>query len=331
MTEFDLVESATEVALMLICAGLGTAIGAVYRPLEVMVPQALPVQPTPEILHVTLVLAEPVTDAVNCCCLPTTTCAEVGEIFTATDGTIVAIAVLSLLGSATDVAVTLTWAGLGTVVGAVYKPLELIVPQAFPVQPAPDTSQVTLVSVEPVTVAVNCCCLPATTCVEAGETFTTTGGSRVTAADEDLETSASEVAVTVTDAGEGRTDGALYRPVPLTTPQALPVQPAPDTFQDTDVSDEPVTVAVNCCGFPATTCAVFGETVTTTGGTMVAVAVLDLVGSANDVAVMLTCAGEGIAFGAVYSPDEERLPQALPEHPAPPRLQATLVFVVPVT
>lgn len=281
-------ESATDVALMLTCAGLGTVVGAVYKPPELMAPQALPVHPVPDTLHVTLVFVDPVTVAVNCCCLPTTTCAEMGEIFTATDGTIVATAVLSFVVSATEVAVTLTCAGLGTVVGAVYNPPELIVPQALPVQPAPDTSQVTLVFVEPVTAAVNCCCLPATTCAEAGETFTTTGGSSVTAADEDLVVSAFEVAVTVTKAGEGWTDGATYKPAALITPQALPEQPVPDTFQDTDVFVEPVTVEVNCCCFPATTCAVFGEMVTTTGGTIVAVAVLDLVGSATDVAVMLT-------------------------------------------
>ena len=139
------------------------------------------------------------------------------------------------------------------------------------------------------------------------------------------------MAVTVTKAGDGRTDGAVYKPAALIAPQELPEQPMPDSFQDTDVSVEPVTVTVNCCCFSATTCAVFGETTTTTGGTIVAVAVLDLVGSATDVAVMLTCAVAGITFGAVYSPLEDRTPQALPEHPAPPRLHITVVFVVPVT
>jgi len=163
VAEFDLVESATDVALMLTFAGFGTLVGAVYTPLVPMVPQALPVQPVPDTLHVTLVFVDPVTVAVNCRCLPTTTCAEVGEIFIATDGTIVAIAVLSFVGSAAEVAVTLTCGGPGTAAGAVYNPPELIVPQAFPVQPAPVTTQVTLVFVEPVTVALNCCCLPATT------------------------------------------------------------------------------------------------------------------------------------------------------------------------
>ena len=61
----------------------------------------------------------------------------------------------------------------------------------------------------------------------------------------------------------------------------------------------PVTVAVNCCWPPVTTCAVVGETVTTTGGITVTVAVADFVGSATEVAVTKTCGGFGAAAGAV--------------------------------
>ena len=46
---------------------------------------------------------------------------------------------------------TLTFAGFGTVAGAVYKPEELTVPQPDPVQPAPPTVQVTVRSELPVT------------------------------------------------------------------------------------------------------------------------------------------------------------------------------------
>jgi hypothetical protein len=68
----------------------------------------------------------------------------------------VTVALADLLVSAAEVAVTLTSAGLGTFPGAVYKPVEVIVPQAKPVQPAPVTLQMTPVFVDPVTVALNC-------------------------------------------------------------------------------------------------------------------------------------------------------------------------------
>lgn len=52
-----------------------------------------------------------------------------------------------------DVAVTVTVAGLGTTAGAVYRP----VPSTVPFELPPVTAQVTLWSVEPFTVALNCC------------------------------------------------------------------------------------------------------------------------------------------------------------------------------
>ena len=61
----------------------------------------------------------------------------------------------------------------------------------------------------------------------------------------------------------------------------------------------PVTAAVNCCWAPVTTCADVGETVTATGGMTVTVAVADLVLSATEVAVTVTCGGFGTVLGAV--------------------------------
>ena len=55
----------------------------------------------------------------------------------------VTVADADLVESATEVAVTVTMAGLGTLAGAVYTPLELTVPQFAPVQPVPETLQVT--------------------------------------------------------------------------------------------------------------------------------------------------------------------------------------------
>lgn len=63
----DLVGSATDVAVTVTKGGLGAADGAVYRPLVEMVPQSVPVQPVPLRLHVTAVLLDPVTVALNCC------------------------------------------------------------------------------------------------------------------------------------------------------------------------------------------------------------------------------------------------------------------------
>lgn len=61
-----------------------------------------------------------------------------------------------MLGSDTLVAVTVTFAGDGTAAGAVYRPVEEIVPQVVPLQPVPDAVQVTAVFDVPVTEAANC-------------------------------------------------------------------------------------------------------------------------------------------------------------------------------
>jgi uncharacterized spore protein YtfJ len=152
----DFEESATEVALTETCAELGTAAGAVYRPLVEMVPHAVPVQPLPLMLQVTAEFVVLATVAVNCRWLPVTTVAVVGEIVTATGATIVTEATADFVGSATEVALTDTCAGLGTAAGAVYCPVEDIVPQADPVQPLPLTLQLTALFVVLAIVAVNC-------------------------------------------------------------------------------------------------------------------------------------------------------------------------------
>jgi hypothetical protein len=158
---------------------------------------------------------------------------------------------------------------------------------------------VTAVFVVPVTAAVNCCVLPATTSADAGEIATATGGRTVTVADADFVLSATEVATTVTCAGVGTAGGAVYRPVDDMEPQVLPEQPLPLTLQVTEVSVVFFTVAVNCCVLLATTSANVGEIVTATGGSTVTVADADLVLSATEVATTVTCAGLGTAAGAV--------------------------------
>jgi|SRR5271157_464630 len=138
-----------------------------------------------------------------------TTCAVVGETCTTTGGKIVTVTDADLVVSAFAVAVTVTCAGFGTAAGAVNRPLDEIAPQVAPEQPTPLRLHVTAVFVVPVTVAVNCCVFPATTCAVIGEMLTTTGGRIVTDADAVLVLSATEVATTVTSAGVGTVPGAV--------------------------------------------------------------------------------------------------------------------------
>jgi hypothetical protein len=84
-----------------------------------MVPHVEPLQPAPEIVQLTAVFAVPVTVALNCCWAPITSFAEVGVTETATPLTTVTVAVADFVVFAFEVAVTITVAGLGIVVGAV--------------------------------------------------------------------------------------------------------------------------------------------------------------------------------------------------------------------
>jgi len=69
----DLVGSACDVAVTERKRGFGGTAGAVNSPAELTVPQVLPAQPIPVIVHVTAVLEEPVTVEVNCFCALTPT------------------------------------------------------------------------------------------------------------------------------------------------------------------------------------------------------------------------------------------------------------------
>jgi hypothetical protein len=84
------------------------------------------------------------------------------------EATTVTVAEPDLVESAWEVAVTVTFAGLGTVVGAVYTPLDVMVPLLAP----PPTLQVTAVLVVPVTFAVKFNDWPTTTVVFAAVTVT---------------------------------------------------------------------------------------------------------------------------------------------------------------
>jgi len=176
-----------------------------------MLPHADPLQP--ERLHVTAVFVTPVTLAVNCCWPPMETWLLAGETVTVTAvaASITTLAEADLEVSATDVAVTLARAGVGTVAGAVYKPDDVMVPHDPDTQPVPETVHVTAVLEEPVTEAVNCCCPFTAMVAELGdiETPTVVGDPMVTAAVPTSDKSASDVAVTVTVEGLGAVAGAV--------------------------------------------------------------------------------------------------------------------------
>ena len=72
-------------------------------------------------------------------CLPNST--EVGFIEKDSNGMSVTVASSDFVESTTELAVTVTMAGSGTVAGAVYLPVASIVPQLAPAQPVPATLQ----------------------------------------------------------------------------------------------------------------------------------------------------------------------------------------------
>ena len=168
----DLVESATDVAVTMASAGVGVVAGAVYSPVEVIEPHEPATQPIPETAQVTAVLELPVTFAMNCCWPFTDSVELVGERVTATppEPPTVTVAVPTSERSERERALTTTVDGLGAVDGAVYKPFELISPQPMPLQPAPESPQMTTPSADPI--ALNCTCPLGLTCTDAGETET---------------------------------------------------------------------------------------------------------------------------------------------------------------
>lgn len=141
--EADFVVSACDVTVTVTTDGFGTAEGAVYRPEVEIVPHPAPAQPDPLTLHETDVLEVPATCAVNCREADGASLAVVGEIVMLTPFPTVTSALADLLGSAAEVAVTDRNAGLGATAGAVYRPVELTVPQVLPAQPVPVIDHVT--------------------------------------------------------------------------------------------------------------------------------------------------------------------------------------------
>jgi hypothetical protein len=146
-----------------------------------------------------------------------------------------------------------------------------------------------------------------------------------------LVVSACDVALTLTTAGLGLIAGAVYKPVTVIVPQLEPAQPAPETLHDTDVFELPVTCTENCREAESPSLAEVGEMVMLTPGTIVTVALADLVESATDVAVTEKNGGFGGTGGALNSPEELTVPQILPAQPIPLIVHTTAALEEPVT
>jgi hypothetical protein len=117
----------------------------------------------------------PFTVAVNCWVDAAATVAEPGAM-PAVELVMVTEAEADADVSACETAATVTVGGLGTASGAVYIPLEDMVPIAEFPPAVPFTCQVTVSSVAFVTVAMNCCSAPTPTVADVGEIATTTDG-----------------------------------------------------------------------------------------------------------------------------------------------------------
>ena len=88
--------------------------------------------------------------------------------------TIETVAEADFVGTATDVALTVTCGVAGMTDGAVYKPAEVIVPHAAATHRTPETVHVTAVLEVPETPAENCCCPLWAIVAEAGDIVTPT-------------------------------------------------------------------------------------------------------------------------------------------------------------
>jgi hypothetical protein len=150
----------------------GTEAGAVYTPVVLMVPQASPEDWQFSVQFTAMGL--PLTVAANVCIPPASTVAVCGLTVKGAAGVAGAVIVTEADPvtevSACEVAVTVTVAGVGTLLGAVYNPVEEMNPMAWLPPVMPFTDQVTAVFVVLAIVTVNCCVNPVVTEAAVGET-----------------------------------------------------------------------------------------------------------------------------------------------------------------
>ncbi len=143
-------------------------------PFELIVPHPAPEQPGPLTLHVTTVLGFELGAGVSVAeyCADAPACTELGpETVKVKLLVIVTTTALDFAVSAKLLAVSVTFAGVGRICGAVYRPLGSTEPHADAAQPAPATLHVTLRSGLPAlaTGAANCRVAPSSTLTGPGE------------------------------------------------------------------------------------------------------------------------------------------------------------------
>jgi len=307
----------------------------------VNVPHVAPEQPLPESDHVTPLFCESFcTVAAKPAVVKTCTDVDVGltptEIGSGAAVTVM-VADADFVESATEVAFSVTVAGVGTAEGAVYVTEVLVtfasVPHVAPEQPLPESDHVTPLFCESFcTVAVKPAVVKTCTGVDVGLTETEIGaGAAVTVmvADADFVPSATDVAFSVTVAGVGTAEGAVYVTEVLVTfvsvPHVAPEQPLPESDHVTPLFCESFcTVAMKPAVAETCTDVDVGLRPTEMGaGAAVTVIVVDadFVESATEVAFSVTVAGAGTAAGAVYVTEVVvtfvNVPHAAPEQPVP--------------
>ena len=206
--------------------------GAVYRPLVEMLPTDGLID------HVAAVFVDPATVAVNCCVLVAASVDVAGLSEIVTPGCSVTLAVAVFVTSAELAAFTVTVCADVIVAGAVYRPLVEMLPTNGLID------HVTALFVDPPTVAVNCCVLPAASVDVAGLSETCTG-TNVTEALLDNWGPVIVVTVTVTTVADGISEGALYSPLLEIVPVVEFPPATPLTDHPTSWTFVPVTVEEN--------------------------------------------------------------------------------------
>lgn len=141
-------------------------------------------------------------------------------------------------GSALLLACTVTDPPAGRASGAAYVVLsgavcEFWINPTYALPPTiPSTSQVTVVSCTPATVAWNACEAPSATAADDGKMDTLTAGIMETETEAVFDGSACGVATICTVAGDGGCKGAAYTPPEEIVPHAAAAQPDPATLQE---------------------------------------------------------------------------------------------------
>jgi hypothetical protein len=157
--------------------------------------------------------------AVNGCWFVTTTVACGGLTLSTGVKLIVRLAESDFVGSATEMAVTVTVAGEGTLPGAVYRPFASIVPLVLFPPTTPFTCQVTAWLLVFTTVADNWRVCDVSTAALCGLTVTLTIGVTITEAEAEMLVLASATAEIMNVVGVA-TEGAVYKPVEVIVPVA---------------------------------------------------------------------------------------------------------------